>query len=88
MALNHIQITNAKPRDKVFKLTDAIGDAVELFLPLPMQLEPIDPRHPDAAALVRRPLVLMALKRDIDAPAPALSRSSILGARRAGATDW
>ncbi|MEA2981631.1 MAG: uncharacterized protein QOF09_3454, partial [Alphaproteobacteria bacterium] len=46
------------------------GDVVELLLPLPMRLEPIDPRHPDVAALVRGPLVLMAVKPEIDAPVP------------------
>ena len=64
------------------------GDLVELLLPLPMWLEPIDPRHPDTAALVRGPLVLMAVKPDIDAPVPVLSRSAILGATRKGAKEW
>ncbi len=64
------------------------GDKVELHLPLPMRLEPIDPRHPATAALVRGPLVLMAVKPDIDAPVPALSRSALLGAKRAGPTEW
>ncbi len=64
------------------------GDVVELHLPLPMRLEPIDPRHPDTAALVRGPLVLMAVKPDIDAPLPVLSRSALLNARRAAAAEW
>lgn len=64
------------------------GDVVELLLPLPMRLEPIDARHTDTAALVRGPLVLMAVKPDIDAPAPAPTRSALLGARRTSATEW
>jgi DUF1680 family protein len=64
------------------------GDVVELFLPLPMRLEPIDSHHPDTAALVRGPLVLMAVKPQIDAPVPVLSRSALLSARRAGAKEW
>jgi uncharacterized protein len=64
------------------------GDVIELLLPLPMRLEPIDPRHPGTAALVRGPLVLMAVKPDLGAPVPALSRSALLNARRAGATEW
>ena len=64
------------------------GDKVELLLPLPMRLEPIDPRDPQTVALARGPLVLMAVKPAIDAPAPALSRSALLNAERAGATEW
>jgi DUF1680 family protein len=64
------------------------GDVVELRLPLPMRLEPIDPRHPNIAALVRGPLVLMAIKPDIQATVPVLSRSALLNAERAGATEW
>jgi DUF1680 family protein len=64
------------------------GDVVELLLPLPMRLEAIDPRHPDTAALVRGPLVLMAVKPDMDAPVPVLSRSALLDAARTGATEW
>ena len=64
------------------------GDVVELLLALPMRLEPIDPRHPDTAAVVRGPLVLMAVKPNIDAPVPVLSRSELLSAGRAGAKEW
>lgn len=64
------------------------GDKVELLLPLPMRIEPIDPRHPNTAALLRGPLVLMAVKPDIDAPVPVISRSALLGAERAGASEW
>jgi uncharacterized protein len=64
------------------------GDVVELLLPMPMQLEPIDRRHPDTVALVHGPLVLMAVKPHLEATVPAPSRSALLGARRAGATEW
>ena len=64
------------------------GDVVELLLRLPMRLEPIDPRHTDTAALVRGPLVLMAVKGDIDAPVPALERSALLNPRRKGVAEW
>jgi hypothetical protein len=64
------------------------GDVVELVLPLLMRLEPIDPRHPGTVALVRGPLVLMAVKSDLDAPVPTVSRSALLGAERASAKEW
>jgi DUF1680 family protein len=64
------------------------GDMIELLLPLPMRLEPIDPRHPDVAALVRGPLVLMAVKPEIDAPIPVLSRAAALSAGRSSSTEW
>jgi DUF1680 family protein len=64
------------------------GDTVELLLPLPMRLEPIDPRHRQTAALVRGPLALMAIKREIGAPVPVFTRSALLGARRSGPTEW
>ena len=38
------------------------GDRVELELPLKMRLEPIDAQHADTVALLRGPLVLMAVK--------------------------
>ena len=61
---------------------------MDLLLPLPMRIEPIDPRHPNVAALVRGPLVLMVVKPDIDAPVPVISRSALLGAERVGASEW
>jgi DUF1680 family protein len=64
------------------------GDVVELRLPQPMRLEPIDPRHPQTAALVRGPLVLMAVKPDIEAPAPTLDRAALLSAGRASGRAW
>jgi DUF1680 family protein len=64
------------------------GDMVELLLPLPTRLEPIDQRHANIAALVLGPLVLMAVKPDIDAAVPVVSRSALISARRSGATEW
>jgi len=37
------------------------GDRVELELPMPLRLEPVDANHPDLVALLRGPLVLMAI---------------------------
>lgn len=37
------------------------GDRIELELPLPVRLEAVDAQHPNQVALVRGPLVLMAL---------------------------
>ena len=64
------------------------GDMMELLLPMPMRLERIDPRHGNTVALVRGPLVLMAVKPALDAPVPVVSRPALLSARRAGATEW
>lgn len=64
------------------------GDRVELVLPMPAWLEPIDQRHPETVALVRGPLALMAVKPDIGAPVPKVSRSALLGAARSGPTEW
>jgi hypothetical protein len=64
------------------------GDRVELVLPLPMRLEPIDPRHPETAALVRGPLVLMAVKPEIEAPVRPMNRAALLSAGRAGPREW
>lgn len=36
------------------------GDRVQLDLPLPLRLHPVDPQHPNTVALVRGPLVLFA----------------------------
>ena len=52
------------------------GDRVELELPMPMRLEPIDPDHLDTVALVRGPLVLFALSE----PAPKVTRDQLLAA--------
>jgi DUF1680 family protein len=60
-------------------------DRIELALPLPMRLEPIDERHGDTVALVRGPLVLFAIGED----ASGLSRQQLLSAVRVpGQKTW
>ncbi len=44
------------------------GDRVELEVPLKMRLETIDAQHADTVALLRGPLVLMAVKENQAAP--------------------
>jgi DUF1680 family protein len=64
------------------------GDRVELELPLKMRLEPIDARHPNTVALLRGPIVLMAVKREQDGPLPNVTREQLLSARRLGEQQW
>lgn len=64
------------------------GDRVELELPLKMRLEPIDRRHANTVALLRGPLVLMAVKQAQDTPAPQLTRAQLLSARRLSERQW
>lgn len=64
------------------------GDRVELELPLQMRLEAIDARHPDTVALLRGPLVLMAVKRAPASPLPAVTRQQLLGATRLSRRQW
>ena len=64
------------------------GDRVELELPLTMRLEPIDARHTGTVALLRGPLVLMAVKKEQDAPAPKLTRAQLLAVRRGSERQW
>jgi DUF1680 family protein len=64
------------------------GDRVELELPLQMRLEAIDAQHTDTVALVRGPLVLMAVKRQQEAPVPNVSREQLLAAKRIGERQW
>lgn len=59
------------------------GDHVELDLPLPLRLVPINARHPDVVALMRGPQVLFALEHD-----PKLSRGQLLGVRRTSDGAW
>lgn len=40
------------------------GDKIELNLPLPLRLQPVDPEHPTTVALLRGPLVLFPLTND------------------------
>ncbi len=64
------------------------GDRIELELPLKMRLEPIDTRHADTVALVRGPLVLMAVKESRSAALPKISREQLLAARRVSEREW
>ena len=64
------------------------GDRVELDFPMKMHLEPIDARHADIVALVRGPLVLMAVKPHEGAPQPKITREQLLAARRVSAREW
>jgi uncharacterized protein len=52
------------------------GDRVEVDMPMPLRLEPIDPEHPDTAALMRGPLVLFAITEQ----APKVTRQQLLAA--------
>ena len=64
------------------------GDRVELELPLTMRLEPIDARHPDTVALLRGPVVLMAVKRAQSDALPRVTREQLLSARRLSERQW
>ena len=54
------------------------GDRIELELPLPMRLEPIDAQHSSTVALLRGPLVLFAMTDG----APSVTRQQLLSAAR------
>jgi uncharacterized protein len=60
------------------------GDRIELDLPMTTRLEPVDPQHPQTAALVFGPLVLFA----ITDTQPSLTRADLLAARRTGQRTW
>lgn len=61
------------------------GDRIELELPLPMRLEPIDSSHPDTVALVRGPLVLFAMAEE----PRRVTRNQLLSATRlSGEAVW
>ena len=64
------------------------GDRVELELPLKMRLEPLDARHADTVALLRGPLVLMAVKERQGAPALRATRAQLLAAQRVSERQW
>jgi DUF1680 family protein len=64
------------------------GDRVELELPLAMRLEAIDAQHPDTVALLRGPLVLMAVKQKQDGPVPRVTREQLLAASRTSERQW
>jgi len=64
------------------------GDRVELELPLKMRLEPIDAQHPDTVALMRGPLVLMAVRDSQAAAPPKITREDLLAAKRVSERQW
>jgi hypothetical protein len=64
------------------------GDRVELQLPLNMRLEAIDAQHADTVALLRGPLVLMAVKREQEGPVPKVTREQLLAAQRVSERQW
>jgi uncharacterized protein len=66
----------------------ATGDQVELELPLKMRLEAIDAQHADTVALLRGPLVLMAVKQEQDGPVPKVTREQLLTAKRVSERQW
>jgi DUF1680 family protein len=56
------------------------GDVVELELPMPLRLEPVDVQHPEYMALLRGPLVLFAVADS----QPSFSRAELLRAKIVG----
>lgn len=64
------------------------GDRVELELPLQTRLETIDARHTETVALVRGPLVLMAVKDEQESPLPKVTRAQLLAAERVSERQW
>jgi DUF1680 family protein len=64
------------------------GDRIELELPLKMRLEAIDARHTETVALLRGPLVLLAVKQQQSDPLPQVSREQLLAARRVSDRAW
>jgi len=64
------------------------GDRVELELPLKLRLEAIDSRHADTVALLRGPIVLMAVKQEQQSPLPKLTRNQLRAAERASERQW
>jgi len=64
------------------------GDRVEVSLPLKMRLEAIDARHTDTVALLRGPLVLMAVKPQQQAQMPRITREQLLAAQRMSEREW
>ena len=54
------------------------GDRISLDLPLEVNLEPIDSKHPDTVAVVRGPLVLFAMGEN----RPTVKRADLLSAAR------
>lgn len=59
------------------------GDRVDLDLPMPIRLVPINAYHPDVVALVRGPQVLFALAQQ-----PKLTRTKLLNVKRRDDGYW
>ena len=59
------------------------GDRIDLELPMPVRLVPINAHHPDVVALMRGPQVLFAL-----AQRPTFARSKLLSVQRAQDGQW
>jgi uncharacterized protein len=64
------------------------GDRVELEFPLTMRLEAINAQHADTVALLRGPLVLMAVKPEQTSTMPKFTREQLLAARRVSEREW
>ncbi len=60
------------------------GDRVQLELPLPTRLEPIDAEHPDIVATVAGPLVLFPIVQD----PPDVTRAQLMAIRKSGPEVW
>ena len=62
------------------------GDRIEIELPMPLRLEPVDMNHPNLVALMQGPLVLMAVAE----AQPAFDERSLLQAKAVNndAGDW
>jgi DUF1680 family protein len=58
------------------------GDRIELELPLRQRLESVDTVHPDTVALLAGPLVLMRILEDGAGATAAVTRATLLAARR------
>jgi len=64
------------------------GDRVELELPLKMRLEAINGQQAKTVALLRGPVVLMAVKAGQGNSMPPATRAQLLGARRVSEREW
>lgn len=60
------------------------GDVVDVTFDMATRLEAIDARHPETVALVRGPLVLFGLGKDL----PKVTRPQMLAVKSAGAGVW
>jgi hypothetical protein len=71
------------------------GDRVEMELPTQVRLEAIPDglaggatKHPDVVAVVRGPLVLMAIVPSRESAQPNVTREQVLAAKRLSKTEW